>query len=679
MPRTLLGVASCAMADEPFERRLSLVITAVATAWFTLAAAWGLFGPLLAGHYAASASVGIIAENMLRWDIWGPVWEYTAAPPSPSQYYCHHPWGIFWTTAAFMKVFGRHDFVCRLPAVLLSAATPPLLYMLGRAMWRPLAGAIAAAAFVVLPISLAFAHFNALEVPVIAYTTLGLWAWVRHRQTWKRRYLALALVAFSFALHADWPAYILIAVLLARGLFFPRGPRVRPHARAWVLTATLCVLTGVLYLYLFHRAGKLSDLIQSYEHRSGGDVPLRALLAARRYWIELCFTPIALVLGVLAAPIVLVRARKPNEIAPLAVLVMAATQYLVFQQGADIHIYWPHYFAAYFALAMGALTATLLERLKRPLLALSLLIPLVFILRDGVPALAYARATGGRFNEKGLFIESEGDKIAFLRWLAPKESVALHASMKPNWSQVWSLGVPLHPKSDLFIADTRFLDPRDQERLAANHHVVALGPYWYSHRGAPHAPIDAFAFVESEPKFFTWYFVDGTEPVRTIVADPYLTWELRTHFAQPAEQPAEAPATFEEQRIAHNMAVARGDVEEAAALERRLELRGPRQSLPGVELLGIRYERPLLTLAFRASGNIEGRPAIKSQVIRAPFASTTMADPTIRDVAPPLAIPPSRWREGFIYSQRIAIRKRPGRERFTLVWGSSAVTVLDLP
>ncbi|HZO14647.1 MAG TPA: glycosyltransferase family 39 protein [Polyangiaceae bacterium] len=670
------------MADETIERRLSLALTAVATAWFTLAAAWGLFGPPLAGHYASSASVGIIAENMLRWHIWGPVWEYTTAPPSPAQYYCHHPWGIFWTTAAFMNIFGRHDFICRLPAVLLSAATPPLLYLLGRAMWRPLAGAMAAAAFVVLPISLAFAHFNALEVPVIAYTTLGLWAWVRHRQTWKRRYLALALVAFSFALHADWPAYVLIAVLLAHGLFFPRGPRVRQHARAWVLTATLCVLTFVLYVYLFHRAGKLGDLIQSYEHRAGGE----HALAARRYWIELCFTKVALVLGVLATPIVLVRAKK--EIAPLAVLVMATAQYLLFPQGADIHIYWPHYFAAYFALAMGALTATLFDRLKH--IALLLLIPLLIILRDGVPALAYARATGGRFNEKGLFIESEGDKIEFLRWLAPKTSVALHASMKPNWSQVWSLGVPIHPKSDILIADTRFLDPREQERLAANHHVVAVGPYWYTDRREPHAPIDAFSFTESEPKFFTWYFVDGTEPVRTLRPDPYLTWELRTHFAQPAEQPREAPATFEEQRIAHNMAVARGHVEEAAALERRLELREPRQPLrvvgsterPAVELLGVRYEpgvRPLLTLAFRAGAAVQDRPIVKSQVIGPPIASTTMADPTIRDVAPPTPIPPARWREGFIYSQRIPIRKRPGRERFTLVWGASAVVVLELP
>ncbi|AUX46329.1 uncharacterized protein SOCE26_078340 [Sorangium cellulosum] len=112
-------------AASRLERRAALAVAAVATAWFTLAAAWEMFGPLLAGHYASSASVGIIAENMLRWKILGPVWEYTAARPTPDMYYCHHPWGIFWTTAAFLEIFGRHDVICRLPAVLLSAATPP--------------------------------------------------------------------------------------------------------------------------------------------------------------------------------------------------------------------------------------------------------------------------------------------------------------------------------------------------------------------------------------------------------------------------------------------------------------------------------------------------------------------------------------------------------------------------
>src|SRR5262245_16690873 len=120
-PRDLDGLP----AADPLEERAARVVMWIATAWFALAAAWELFGPLLAGHYASSASVGIIAENMLKWRIAGPVWEYTAQKPAPGMYYCHHPWGIFWSTAAAMAVLGRHDYVCRIVPVVLSAMTPP--------------------------------------------------------------------------------------------------------------------------------------------------------------------------------------------------------------------------------------------------------------------------------------------------------------------------------------------------------------------------------------------------------------------------------------------------------------------------------------------------------------------------------------------------------------------------
>ena len=697
------------------ERRLALALTIVASLWFAAAAAWEMFGPLLAGHYAASASQGIVADNMLRWGILGPVWEYTGGPPSPSQYYCHHPWGTFWTTALFAEIFGRHDFVCRLPAVLCSAITPPLLYLLGRALWRPAAGAVAAAAFVVLPITLSFANFNALEVPVIAWTTLGCWAFVRHQQTFRRRYLGAGLLGFALALHADWPAFVLLGVLLAAALAAgilwrrPLHGRVlaqrglRAHAIWWALAATLAVATVVFYLAVFHSAGKLDDLLRSYSSRSrGAELPLSAVLRSRRYWIELMFTPVAIGLGKVAAVVAIARLlvlRKPLEIVPLAVLAMATVQYVAFKQGADIHIYWPHYFAQFFALAMALMVATALAAIAalRPQLAKSerlvygcmalALVPLLLVLRDGAVALRMARQTGGRFNEKGLLIHSDGDKIAFLRWLSPQlpteASIALHEGMKPDWSQVWSLGgrvvrgsrpLPGGASSDHYLADTRFLLDPLQAQLAAGHHVVAVGPFWWvSPSGGP-APIDAYSFTEREPSPASWYFISGTEPQREITPDPFQTWELRFHFEQPATAPTAEPVTFEQIRIAHNAARATGDDARARALLARLsEALGPPSGRldDGTELFGARYRdgvRPLLYLVLRAAGPSahDLMPVVKAEVLSSARWSTTMADPTLREAAIPMSIAPLRWRAGFLYGLEIPILERPGRERFAL-------------
>jgi len=726
-------------AASRLELSASRAVAAVACAWFALVAAWELFGPVLAGHYASSASMGIIAENMLRWRIPGPVWEYTASRPSPEMYYCHHPWGIFWTTAAFMKVFGRHDFVCRLPAVLLSAATPALLYALGRSAYRPAAGAAAAASFVVLPITLSFANFNALEVPVIAWTLLGVWGYVRMLQTSRRRYLAVSVLGLGLGMHADWPAFVLVGGLLAFGAlraFFLRpatfGPvRPRRYAQWWVLTACAAALTLALYVAMFHKADKLVDLLQSYAMRSSGNqAPLAQVLASRRYWIELMFTPLALGLGAVGAAACLGRlagltrlarltrlasTRNEHDALPLLFLVMATVQYVVFRQGADIHIFWPHYFAVVIALSAAALVdmgAGLAARAaRRPhraggpaVVALAVMLaPLALVLRDGVPALRYARETGGRFNEKGLLIDSDGDKTAFLRWLAARlpadAPVGLHEGMKPTWAQTWALGgrvvahgrpLPKAPLPGAYLVDTRFLPDAAQEDLARRYRVLAAGPYWAIGAGVEAlageagageageagagagAGIHALSFQEREPSPLAWYFISGTEPRRDLVADPFLAWELRAHFGQPATPPTARPETLEQKRVAHNAALAAGDAAGAAALLAEIQAALAPVSErfeDGTEILGAAFQpgaRSLLTIVVRAGGPMQPGVtlAVRSKVVERAPLSTTMADPVEREVGLPAAIAPERWRPGFLYADPVPIRKRPGTEVF---------------
>lgn len=700
------------------EERAARILAWIASLFFLACAAWEIAGPPLAGHYASSASVGIIAENMWKWRIFGPVWEYTAARPGPAAYYCHHPWGIFWTTALLMKVVGRHDIVCRLAPVLLSAATPPLLYGIGRAIWRPAAGAAAAIGFVVLPISLAFASFNALEVPLMAWTLLGLFGLVRHLQTYRRRFAVIAVVGFTLAMNADWPAFVLVGEILAFGLLrqYVLAPRVfgrvneRRYAALWIALASAAVLTFGLYFVLFVKAGKLTDLLGAYSLRSAGaHVPLSAALASRRYWIELCFTPIAIVIGKIAAIACVLRllaARREIEAVPLFYLGMAVFQYVVFKQGADVHVFWPHTFAAYFALGLGALVATLTSVLalawrKRPrvarlsiehapLIALAIaVLPLVLVLRDALPALAYARATGGRFNEKGLLIDSDGAATSFLRWLAPRlgpdDPVEMHEGMKPTWAQIWALGgrvvsvnrpipkAPAPPEKSTYLVDTRFLLDPLQEDLAGRFRVTAVGPFWQVDRSAS-GPIEAFEIRESEPSWLTWYLVSGTEPVRSIEPDPLLTWELRTHFHQEVALPDldTATASLDDRRILHNAAMIAGDQARVQALFAEIQgaLSPPRARFDdGTELLGVRYQDgacPELVLVLRAAGPTapDVQLTVRSKVITRAELSTTMADPTEREVGLPLRIAPERWKRGFLYADHVPIRKRPGREVF---------------
>lgn len=103
------------------------LLTLVATLLIAGVGLWEIGGPFGAGHYAASTAVALGGENMLRWHVVAPITSVIHGPPAPGDYYCHHPFGVFWIAAAFSAVFGHNDWVCRAPAVLLSALMPRLI------------------------------------------------------------------------------------------------------------------------------------------------------------------------------------------------------------------------------------------------------------------------------------------------------------------------------------------------------------------------------------------------------------------------------------------------------------------------------------------------------------------------------------------------------------------------
>lgn len=663
---------------------------------------WEAFGPVLAGHYASSASMGIIADNMLRWRIGAPVWLYTDVAPTPADYYCHHPWGIFWSTTALRAVVGRHDVVCRLAAMLLSAATPALLALLGRALWGPLAGAACALAFVCLPIALSFAQFNALEVPLIAWGTLFLWAWLRHRQSGQSKHLAIACAGAFMAMNSDWPAFVLVACVLAIELASLVATRGRGATR-FLSLAALALAVGGGYLWLFHAYGRLDDLLAAGEHRSAGaNAPLGEVLASRKLWIELSFTPLVIAVGKVMALVFALRAvvlRRLDELVPLAVLGAATFQYLVFRQGADVHVFWPHHFAAYAALAFGGLAAALRAPLEamsagrlasaahRSKLGFALVaVLLVPVLRDACLALGWARRTGGRFDEKGGFVLDDGDRTAALRHFAASlpqgARIGLHPSTSPTWAQVWALGgrtvalgaPALGPQLDASIFDLRFTPTDELARIARRAPLQVVGPLVLAVHGAAPGRLEVHGFVEREPSLFEWMFVSAHEPSRTVVADPFQRWEVASELGLAVELPAREPGSLEELRVAHAIALASGDT---AGAERHLgRLRAglsllDRRFEGGTELVGYELVPGSAARArvyLRAAGPLTRgvSPRVRSFVVERAPLSITPQDPKPREVAPPPFPQASRWKRGRIYALDFDLLERPGTERFEL-------------
>jgi 4-amino-4-deoxy-L-arabinose transferase-like glycosyltransferase len=699
---------------ERTAERIARIAVVVATVWYALAVCWCLGARVGAGHDALVASRGIMAENFWRWGIWGPVRQYVLEKPKPDAYYIHHPFGSYWLVGALAKVFGRHAFVPRLGPALQSIAMPPLLYAIGRRLWGPVPGALCALGYVVVPIALAFGNLAGFEVPTAFACVLTTWGYLRFSEHWQKRWMLVSLLGVAWGTNVDWNYVIFLGGalgLLTLGAIFlpPRWygrVRIRPFVQWALLSAAIATACIVAWVWYFHQIGALEDLLKSDIKRSSGfEAPLAGVLRARSYWIDATFTPLAVFLGKVALPIFVIRVlflRRTKEVLVLAIWLMAFVTYVKFKNGSDVHIYWPFAFATYFALALGMLTRCVMtfvtwvlvlrKRNDRigavPTFVFSCMavIPVV-MLPDGVDALRYGNATGGRFNEKGTRDWRDVDKAQALEWFATQMEPAavsqIHEGMRPTWAFDWALHRPLHAVSGLpgapdderyYVADLEFLNSHDQVQLAATYKLIVLDHFVFVDRKAPKAPLDAYVFDERQPRLLEWYFTNGTEPVRTVRADAWATWELRNAWSQlPNPLPTGEPQTLEEIRIAHNAAIARSDTAAASRYEQqlitRLDTSVAAGFTDGTRLLGLKYNPgvlPSLSLFFRAAAtsNDEFEFAIASVVDRRRFLSLVPADDKVKQLGAPFLIPPRLWKVGYIYSEQAPIHHRPGTERF---------------
>jgi hypothetical protein len=347
---------------------------------------------------------------------------------------------------------------------------------------------------------------------------------------------------------------------------------------------------------------------------------------------------------------------------------------------------------------VGALAATLEEGIRRHLATASRRAPLVSgalglvylgaILPDGLTALAFARKTGGRFNEKGLIIYPDLDKQAALAHLArelPEDaSLGVDASMKQMYWMDWVLRRPVGPMPfprlaqplghSHYALDLRFASLAQARSLVQSFRTRTYGPFLVAYLGSATTPLEGFALVRREPSFLERWLVSSSHALYDVVPDPFVAWEVRTHLDDEAPPPPERrPTSFEDLRIAHNVALARGHEASAKDLRQRL-LAGTnrevaREYTNGIELLGSRFERgasELLTVYFSAPEPLAEAHSfgIVSYVEAAPAWSLTPPDRLPRDVGMPFALPSSVWRPGFIYAATTEILKRPGRERY---------------
>ncbi|MGH7297885.1 MAG: glycosyltransferase family 39 protein, partial [Polyangiaceae bacterium] len=614
------------------------------------------------GHIGGgSAGTFMAAEQMIRWKILYPArsW-YTGIRPEGAALMCHHPYGQYYVPAVLYALLGHHDWTLHLPAIAISTAIPPLLYCVVKERWGAAIGAVAAAAYVVVPIAVGFACYWNLESICIFGVLLFFWGHSRHLATSRPRYLAASLAGLVVTCAGDWVGYLLVAPTLGwaflRAFVLPRRLTPpfaeRPYARWWALSVVIMVVLLAWWIGLFAYADQIPQWLSAEEGRGGGKLAtLPEVLRGRAPWIDFSFTPLAILLGKIATPLVLLRwlaLRRDDDTYAPGFLFGAVVQYVAFRKGADVHIYWPHYFAAYFALALAQLAGSIgiaagwiAGRLRRGLgpeerarlagaIGLGVgLVPALAMTHDAVASLWVWRRTGGRYDDHGNLIRSHVDMISVVAQVVMPRTrrgvpIDVHRSTAWGWEHTWKyqgvgvtadepkVGAADAAEHPFWIAPASGLGSDAQRKIAAEAHVEVYGDAWVVDQRARAAPLDAYSMNEREPSALEWFLYGGTEPMRSAghAPDPWLTWEWRTHLGQQAAVPAGEPRTIDEIRVAHDVAVATGDAAGAQrwrrAIDERLDHRFAADFSEGVRLVGVRAiggVQPRVEVWFERSGD----------------------------------------------------------------------------
>jgi len=217
---------------------------------------YGVHNPILDHPGWRQGDEAAIARNFyeLRNNIMFPQTDYNGPPPN----YVELELQIvpYAAAQAYHALGGVHEIVARLLVIAFSLGTVLLLWLLGRELYSPRAGLIAAALFAVSPGAVYYGRAIIPESDMLFFSVAALLFWWRFVRARRRADWLWATVFAALAFLAKPPAVVILAPIFATGLVAPPPddiPAAPPRLRLDWAPFGLGVLSLVpLWLYLSH-------------------------------------------------------------------------------------------------------------------------------------------------------------------------------------------------------------------------------------------------------------------------------------------------------------------------------------------------------------------------------------------------------------------------------------------
>ena len=262
-PRGRVGSRLERLSGVPIRYGIAVAAVASVLAWMLLAN----LGDNPAGFFCDEAEIGLSTRRLIEHDLPGL---------RPALFYHHfkNPFGALplYAGAPVALVLGLSDFSVRLVSVLWSAAALVVLVALVRRLgWRH--GEVAVVLFACTPIFLHLSRVNFGHAPSLFCVSLGLYAFVRARDTASRRWAVVSGLALGISAYGN-PAYYLAAPVFVVGLVIGEITVSRLAWRSYRLLAVSLAGTALAWAPVLVKVLTDDEFVRRYREKESTDLPL---------------------------------------------------------------------------------------------------------------------------------------------------------------------------------------------------------------------------------------------------------------------------------------------------------------------------------------------------------------------------------------------------------------------
>ncbi len=331
----------------------------------------GILAPFFWGHYGYHGAIYTLRARMsLRLHTLAPTtWSGFDKPPLNSLYF-HHPIGYHHLLTLLVPIFGEHEWLPRVVAVLGGLVALYALYKLVKRAWCRELAMVSVMFFIALPIITTFSVLSDPMLLMFACTCWSLWSYLAlieaEDEAAKKRALLHAAASYALSGLLMWEAYFLAPFIALHAIAFSftaRGKilRMRFLGRemnalyAHILTiGSACVAMMAFHIWYTHFTGAWPDFMESFHVRSA---PPSAHYVIDRHtlWLKLLYGVPPVAIGLLWLAIWIVRAAtgrsRLRDLLPLSFFYLNTLYIFLFAEGSAVHLYRVFVYSGFFTLS----------------------------------------------------------------------------------------------------------------------------------------------------------------------------------------------------------------------------------------------------------------------------------------------------------------------------------------